>query len=100
MTNEDIAQRWVETIPVIRRHIEIAVDPEIWQSDPKKTLAAIDRIDGLKKWCLNVMEQIPEMESYFLQEIEERGSYEADSSRHLFSFVQQQQPPSNIDQET
>lgn len=99
MTNEDIAQQWVEGLSIIRRHIDMAMDPELWQSDPKKVLAATDRINGLKQWCLEVMVKMPEMKNYLIRDIEERGGCDGRAVHHAFPFAQYQQTPSGIDQD-
>ncbi len=99
MTNEDVAQQWVEGLSIIRRHIDMAMDPELWQNDPKKALAATDRINGLKQWCLEVMERMPELKDYFIRDIEERGSCDSGAVHHAFPFAQQKETQSCIDQD-
>lgn len=99
MTNEDVAQQWVEGLSIIRRHIDMAMDPDLWQNDPKRALAATDRINGLKQWCLEVMEKMPELKNYFIQDIEERGSCDGSVVHHAFPFAQYQETPSGIDQD-
>ena len=98
MTNEDVAQQWVEGLSIIRRHIDMAMDPELWQNDPQKALAATDRINGLKKWCLQVMETMPALKNNFIRDIEERGSCDGGAVHHAFPFAQYQETPAGIDQ--
>ncbi|WP_020678109.1 hypothetical protein [Geopsychrobacter electrodiphilus] len=99
MTNEDVAQQWVEGLSIIRRHIDMAMDPELWQNDPQKALAATDRINGLKQWCLQVMETMPALKNNFIRDIEERGSCDGGAVHHAFPFAQHQQPQPGIGQE-
>jgi hypothetical protein len=44
MTHEDIAQKWVDGLSVIKQHVEITNSKELWQSDPQKVLKAANRI--------------------------------------------------------
>ena len=100
MTNEDVAQQWVEGLSIIRRHIDVAMDPELWQSDPKKVLAATDRINRLKQWCLDDIEKMPEMKEYFIRDIEERGSCDGGEVNHAFFFAQSQHTQSSPDRDS
>jgi len=99
VTNEDVAQQWVEGLSIIRRHIDMAMDPELWQNDPKKALAATDRINGLKQWCLEVMEKMPELKKYFLQDIKEREICDGGIMHHAFPFAQYQHTQSDTDRD-
>jgi len=90
VTNEDIAQQWVEKLPVIRRYLDITRDDLIWQEDPQRVLDATNRITGLKQWCLKVMETMPEMREKFLEDIEQRGG-NGDSCDFTFAVIRQVQ---------
>jgi len=87
MTHEDIAQKWVDGLPIIKQHVEITNSKELWQSDPQKVLKAANRIKDLKQWCLKVMEAMPEMESCFLSDIQEREEPH-EQTHHSFFFLE------------
>lgn len=98
MTNNDIAQKWVQGLSVIKHHIEIADDIDLWQKDPQRVLKAVNRINDLKKWCLTLMEAIPEMEQYFIKGIEERNESSQSNppgSSHSFFFLEENKPSNN-----
>ncbi|WP_246140250.1 hypothetical protein [Geothermobacter ehrlichii] len=72
MTNEEIAQKWVEGLTVIRSHLAVINDDAAWQQEPNRVLAATDRLAKLKSWCLEVMAAWPEMREKFLEDIARR----------------------------
>lgn len=88
MTNEDLAQKWVEELSIIKQHIEITSSKELWQSNPQKVLKAVNRIKDLKQWCLKVMEAMPEMKNYFLSDIQEREEPQ-EQTHHNFFFLEE-----------
>jgi len=72
MSNEEIAQEWVQGLSVIKSHIAKVQDDREWQTNPGAVLAATDRIHDLKEWCLSVMTAWPAMREKFLEDIERR----------------------------
>jgi len=91
VTNEEIAQKWITGLSVVRHHMAVVSDQRVWQSSPAQALAATDRINGLKEWCLKVMEAMPEMREKFLEDIDQRGGTDAGTCDPTFLAIQQAQ---------
>lgn len=91
MTHDEIAQNWVEGLKIIQHLIGVVQNEKVWQANPKKALAAANRINSLKQWCLKAMDTMPEVEVYFLSDIKQRGDDNTEPIHHPFFFAQPNQ---------
>ena len=91
MTHDEIAQNWIEGLNIIQHHIDVVQNEKVWLTNPKKALATLNRIDDLKQWCLKVMDAMPEMERYFLNDIKQREDGNTEPIHHPFFFAQPSQ---------